>query len=228
YLRETIPPRNLTAPLLFISLACGILDATTYADFGTFASNQTGNTLILTLLLTSTPLPSSSNSAHILPTSVSLLSFLLFGFAFGHIGHYFGPRRRAWWLASLTVQLLAVLIPGVLLAMGEVKIAGQGGETEGNGKDWLILGLLAAGAGAQVGMARTSSNPEIPSAMLTSPLIDLLTDRHFFRPLFHPLARARNVRTLYVIALVGGSFLGAGIHKGSGTETVMWVSVGLR
>lgn len=42
YLRETIPPRSLTAPLLFISLACGILDATTYADFGTFASNQTG------------------------------------------------------------------------------------------------------------------------------------------------------------------------------------------
>lgn len=88
--------------------------------------------------------------------------------------------------------------------------------------------------------ARTSSNPEIPTAMLTSPFIDLLTDLNFFappplprpfvssHPFAHPRSRPRNVRILYVFALIGGCFLGAGIHKGGGTETVMWVSVGLR
>jgi hypothetical protein len=42
FLRQTLPVRELTGPLLVVTLATGILDATTYADFGVFASNQTG------------------------------------------------------------------------------------------------------------------------------------------------------------------------------------------
>lgn len=121
-----------------------------------YSVSRRRNTLILTLLLTSTPLLSStsttsSQSPHILPTAVSLLSFLVFGFVFGHLGHYFGPRKRCWWLSTLWVQVLAVLIPGVFLTTGVVRLrVGEGGE--GNGREWVVLGLLAAGAGAQVGM----------------------------------------------------------------------------
>ena len=73
--------------------------------------------------------------------------------------------------------------------------------------------------------------------MLTSPFIDLLTDSNFFaptphprssHPFHHPRSRPRNVRVLYVLALIGGCFLGAGVHKAGGTETVMWVSVAMR
>jgi hypothetical protein len=234
---------------------------------------------VLTLLLTSTPL-TSSNMPHILPTAISLFSFLLFGFAFGQLGHWFGVRKRGWWLASLVVQLAVLLGPAVLVSTHTLRL-GKGGST---GHATLLIGLLAAGAGAQVALvsgqiilfvkrirlrrtalmsskedsgaiaaeklkpdclailcqARTSSNPEIPTAMLTSPFIDLLTDPNFFAPLplpppfvsshpfTHPRSRQRNVRSLYVFVLIGGCFIGAGIHKGGGTELVLWLSVGLR
>jgi hypothetical protein len=42
--------------------------------------------------------------------------------------------------------------------------------------------------------------------MLTSPFVDLLTDPHLFVPFRHPHSRARNLRVLYIISLVGGSF----------------------
>lgn len=66
--------------------------------------------------------------------------------------------------------------------------------------------------------------------MLTSPLIDLLTDPNLFLRLPHsdPRVRPRNTRAMYVVALVGGSFIGAAVHRKVGTEWVMWVSVMLR
>ena len=80
------------------------------------------------------------------------------------------------------MQVLAVLIPGVLMAMGVVKIAGQGGEPKGrgNGKDWLVLGLLAAGAGAQVGMV--SSFFSNASRFISFFVPDLLSSSFLYSP----------------------------------------------
>lgn len=61
-----------------------LLDATTYADFSTFASNQTGNAILLTVAAVGT------RKVLVLLTGVSLGGFLGFAFIFGHIGHWFG------------------------------------------------------------------------------------------------------------------------------------------
>lgn len=83
-------------------MRASVLDATTYADFETFASNQTGyvsvsdqhrrshmlsNTLLLTLAAIGT------FPVEIVLTSVSLGGFVLFAFAFGQIGHMLGQYR---------------------------------------------------------------------------------------------------------------------------------------
>lgn len=75
---------------------------------------------------------------------------------------------------------------------------------------------------------RNCSVPECPSAMLTSPFIDLFTDPHFFVPLFSPKGRARNIRAMYVTSLIGGSFLGAGLRRTAGSEATLWVGVALK
>lgn len=56
-----------------------------------------------------------------------------------------------------------------------------------------------------------------------------------------PRARARNIRALYLLALIGGAFVGGGLWRAGaasrggggsqgsrGTEVVLWLSVGLR
>jgi uncharacterized membrane protein YfcA len=58
--------------------------------------------------------------------------------------------------------------------------------------------------------------------MLTSPLVDLVTDPHLFSTTFRkPQNNARSRRVTYIIALVVGVFLGAGIHKHAGPEVVI-------
>jgi hypothetical protein len=76
--------------------------------------------------------------------------------------------------------------------------------------------------------ARTSGNPEIPSAMLTSPYIDFLVDPALFKSVRGDGTRKRNVRFLYILALVGGGFVGGGVQQGGGTKAVLWLGMGLR
>jgi hypothetical protein len=41
-LQAQLAPNSLTGPLLLVTFCAGVLDTTTYFNFGTFASNQTG------------------------------------------------------------------------------------------------------------------------------------------------------------------------------------------
>lgn len=64
--------------------------------------------------------------------------------------------------------------------------------------------------------------------MLTSPYIDFFVDPGLFAPPQRPGSRSRNVRLLYICSLVGGGFVGGGIHKLGGTLPVLWLVVALR
>ena len=164
HLQHTVSPTFLPVQLIAIAFCTGILDATTYADFQTFASNQTGNAIMLPVGM--------MGVAHVqmLGTGVSLATFLFFGCVSGQIGHVFGHRKRWWMLLSSFIQATFVLIPAVLLYTGSVNISPQNAP--------LLLFFLATSAGFQVAMARNLDVNEVPTAMLTSPFIDFLTDRH--------------------------------------------------
>lgn len=134
-----MPARSLTAPLIVVSLACGLLDATTYHDYRTFASVATGNILVMTLQVVG--LETGSSTAL---TLSSLFSFIIFAFLAGAVARVVGPRRRCWLVASLLIQTVLFIIPSALLSSGALQVQGS--------LDWLLIGLLAGGAGVQVAM----------------------------------------------------------------------------
>jgi hypothetical protein len=76
--------------------------------------------------------------------------------------------------------------------------------------------------------ARTTGNPDLPSAMLTSPFIDFMIDPNLFKPIQEPESRSRNVRMSYLASLIAGGFVGGGPQRVGGTLTVIWVAFGLK
>ncbi|KAH8083736.1 hypothetical protein HD553DRAFT_51987 [Filobasidium floriforme] len=202
YLSAVLAPASMQYPLYLQSFATGVLDATTYADFGTFASNQTGNTILVTLAAFNT-IPVTLQL-----TGVSLASFVVSAFIAGNIGHRVGHRTRWWLLLSNCLQniiLLGCLIPSFWLR--DFMIGPH---------QWVMMMCFACSAGVQVAMARHVGCPEIPTAMLSSPLVDYITDPHLFRRWSDPRASARNRRTIYVFSIISGSFLGAALHRHAG------------
>lgn len=222
-LRDEVSSDALTGPLLLISFVCGVLDATIYYNFRIFASNQTGNTLILTIILAGLH-PSRSQLGL---AAVSLGSFLLFGFIFARLGLRFtnNSHRQKWWLlVSAITQAFFVLIPCVLLTI--LRAGKEPLELEDKW-DALMIGLFAAGSGVQVVMAK-SSGTGIPTAMLTSPYADCLLDEHLFAPVLSKKGKNRTIRIAYIFSLLLGSFFGGVVQKHVGTIAVVWAAFGLR
>ncbi|ORY27067.1 hypothetical protein BCR39DRAFT_560167 [Naematelia encephala] len=208
YLAETLPPQRVVYALVVQAFATGILDATTYADFSTFASNQTGNTILLAVSVIGT------HKVLLLLTGVSLACFLFGAFSFGHLGHFFGPRRRAWILISTFSQIIFL---GISIPLLSPRINSA-----------YPLALFATMSGAQVALARQSGMAELPTAPMTSSYVDLVSDKHLFVGFRHPNAGARNRRVAYVGAMIIGGFVGAGVRRWSGSREVVAVTVALK
>ncbi|OJA10968.1 hypothetical protein AZE42_08489 [Rhizopogon vesiculosus] len=208
HLQHTVSPTFFPAQLIAVAFCTGILDATTYADFQTFASNQTGNAIMLPVGMV------GAARVQMLGTGISLATFLFFGCLSGQIGHVLGHRKRWWLLLSSFIQATFVLIPAALLYTRSVIISQVNAP--------LLLFFLATSAGLQVSMARNLGVNEIPTAMLTSPFIDFLTDRHLFSGSWSDRKlMSRNRRLCYISAIWGGAFLGAVMHRYSGSKEVI-------
>lgn len=135
-------------------IALQALDATCYADLATFAANQTGNVIIITV-----------GVAHIAPpghetrlNAYSLAGYVVSALIAGRLGEVVGPRLRFWIMLSHGTQV-AFLVVGLALLYTEVIAA----------KSIVMLLIFAATSGVQVSQARTSSVPEIPTGEYLSP-----------------------------------------------------------
>ncbi|KAG2137036.1 hypothetical protein DEU56DRAFT_804677 [Suillus clintonianus] len=93
HLQHTVSPAAFPMQLVAIAFCTGVLDATTYADFQTFTSNQTGNAILLPVGM----MGAGGRHVQMLNTGVSLASLLFFGFLSGQVGHVVGHRKR-WWM----------------------------------------------------------------------------------------------------------------------------------
>lgn len=93
----------------------------------------------------------------------------------------------------------------------------------------VLLLLFACAAGLQVSQARSSGVPEVPTAMLSTPLVDLLVDPSLFKfSLTDPLVRSRNRRIAHISSMVIGGFCGAFLRKAKGTAPVIVLAVGMK
>ncbi|TPX18703.1 uncharacterized protein E0L32_002560 [Thyridium curvatum] len=135
--------------LLALSFATGIQDAISYPDYHCFASNQTGNTVLLALAAADvgTDLFNTAN------TCLSLGVFLGGCFTMGQIGNAVGARKR-WWLVltNLFSTALMFVAAGIQYAM-PVDVSGP--------RALGVITLLAFSSAAQVAMARPLNVPQI-------------------------------------------------------------------
>jgi len=117
-------------------------------------------------------------------------------------------RRRGWLLFNQFIQVILLVIAAVLISP-----AGPTATLVGGKQDWAVLMLFAAMSGQQVAMARQSSCAELPTAPMTSTFVDFVADHYLFSSWSDPKAAPRNRRVYYVVAMIGGSFIGAALHK---------------
>lgn len=214
---EDVASMSLVPCLVTQALSAGVLDATTYADFQTFASNQTGNAIVLTLAAV------GAARALVLLTGVSFAGFIAGAFLMGHLSNFLGPRRRYWLLITIFWQCCLLIICAVF-----VSPHGPPGTRVGAKNQWAVLFLFAHMSGAQVVMARQSACAELPTAPMTSSLVDFVADQYLFRSWGNPNAGPRNRRVMYMVAMIGGSFLGAILHRWTASWVVIMVAVLLK
>jgi len=177
--------------LIALGFATGIADVMSYKDFAVFASNQTGNTILFAVRVSGVPFALFSSIA------ASLFGFLVAGFISGQLGHFIGDHRRWWLVLDNFFQTILIFIVVALISKGVILTQGSNA--------WILILLLASSYGCQVAMARQLLCPEIPTAMLTSPFIDLLTDRKLFK--LHNVPRNR--RLFYLIFFIAGVVVGS-------------------
>lgn len=147
----------LESELLLLSFATGIQDAATYNDYQCFASNQTGNTVLLAVGLSGL-----SNSSFSLRTvGVSLGTFLAGCYLMGQLGNIVGPRKRFWIFASNVFQ--------TALVFAAVGIQWAASSSGSDATAMAVITLLAVSSGAQVAMARPLNIPQITTVSLPPP-----------------------------------------------------------
>jgi uncharacterized membrane protein YoaK (UPF0700 family) len=194
YLNEPVRENLfLECQLLVLAFAIGMQDATSYPDYFCFASNQTGNTVLLAVGVSGI----APNAFSIRNVGVSLSLFIAGGWVAGHLGNVFGPRRRSWLLATSFVQTCMVWAAVALQFLAPIHKTGP--------VAFIVLSLLAFSSSAQVAMARSLKMTEITTAMATAAYVDLLIDPK----LYSWKNRSRNRRVVFLFTLAAGSFAGA-------------------
>ncbi|OQV01236.1 hypothetical protein CLAIMM_06628 [Cladophialophora immunda] len=199
--------------LLILTFCTGMQDATTFPDYHCFASNQTGNTVMLAMAILLPDLTGKLFKTENI--GVALGFFLAAGWITGQLGHIIGPRSRLWIVFCNLIQTILVFIAAAIQYAYGIELEGT--------KTMVVIGLLAFAAGSQVVLSRALAITEISTAMATAAWVDLLIDPR----LFAAKNRPRNRRASFLAALVAGAFFGAGIYRGIGPATsVLFSAVG--
>lgn len=198
------------AELLLLAFATGMQDATTFPDYHCFASNQTGNTVLMAV-----GAAGIAGSLFSLPNiGVSLGLFVAGALIMGQIGNAVGGRRRLWLLVSNAIQTALVFAAAALQYRGGSVVEPEGPTAMG------VIALLAFSSGAQVAMARSTKVPEITTAMATAAWVDLLVDPR----LLAGRNRGRNRRAGFLLSLFAGSFAGAFVYQRVGSAFALVIS----
>ncbi|KAK7752419.1 hypothetical protein SLS62_005572 [Diatrype stigma] len=211
HLQEPVRPSTLVEVELSILTFCtGIQDAISFPDYHCFASNQTGNTVLLMVALLS---PSLDGEMFITANIGAALGFfLLAGWITGQLGHFVGPRRRIWLICCNFAQSC--------LVFAAAAIQYRAGIAARSAAAVAVTGLLAFASGSQVVQSRALATTEISTAMATAAWVDLVIDPHMLA--WHN--RPRNRRVCFLLSLAGGALTGAAIARSAGSSVALLIS----
>lgn len=211
HLRDEIKPTGIPWQLAAISYCTGVVDGATYIDFMIMTTNQTGNAILLIIgLAGGAPRTQAMNAG------ASFVTFLIFAFLSGRMGNSVGHRTRWWLLLNTCIQATIILFAATLLYHRVIP--------DGKPHETLLLILLSSAGGFQMAMVRSCDVGEIPTAVLTTPLVDLMIDRHLFaRGLSGSKIKARNMRILHCACMLGGAASGAILRQSLQPDAVLLV-----
>jgi uncharacterized membrane protein YoaK (UPF0700 family) len=215
----------LELQLCILSLAIGIQDAVSVVDFHCFASNQTGNTVLLAigLLRPTSRYPDSlpANTFSLLTTIISLCFFILGVVSSGQFANALRAPNKRWWLLSSSIFQTALVF-----TVAGLQFAYLDAQTDSTTIGRVALGFLAFASGMQVAMVRALKISDITTAMATAAYIDLFIDPKLAAA---PHAnRGRNRRIAFLLSLVAGTFIGAAIAREAGSPVAVTISGGLK
>lgn len=192
----------LEAQLLLLALAIGIQDAVAYPDYRCFASNQTGNTVVLAVGILHPNTGAVSELFSLSTVGVSLGVFVLGVLTNGVITNIFGLAAKRWWLLCTSLwQILLVILAAIL------QYNFSSATSFKTSVGLLTLALIAFASGLQVAMVRAMKISDITTATATAAYIDIFIDPKLLTGLTKN--RGRNRRAGFLAMLITGSFIGA-------------------
>ncbi|KAG2172983.1 hypothetical protein INT44_004724 [Umbelopsis vinacea] len=200
--------------LLLATFCTGLQDAISYPDFRCFASNQTGNTVVLAVGIANYHYNASKPDSlfHLPNIAMSLGMFLAGATITGQLGNYVGGRRRGWQFITNLAQTAMIFGAAGIQYSHDVEETGS----------WAlaVVALLAFSSGAQVAAARAFRVQEITTAMATAAWVDLVIDPKVLETKNHP----RDRRALFLVALIAGAFAGAFMYSKIGSPSALVLS----
>lgn len=198
----------LEGELLLLTFVIGMQDVTSFLDYSCFASNQTGNSV----LLSAGAFGLGADYIHPSNIGISLAAFVCGSFIVGQIGHFVGPRRRWWLMLSSLLQTAMVSAAAAMQFLLPIE------RTDGASR--VVIALLAFSSGGQVAMPRGLNITEITTAMATAAWVDLSMDPG----IWERKNRARNRRIGFIAFLILGSIFGAWTYRRIGSEYVLLIN----
>ncbi|CAF1141966.1 unnamed protein product [Adineta steineri] len=206
FFRDDIDTKHVDLQLMAFGFGTGVVDVMSYKDFGVFVSNQTGNTVFFGARI------AGQSSAVYSLICASLFGFLISGFISGQIGHRIGNKRRWWLICNTCFQTILIFV--VIVLMSKKTILPK------DSNAYVLALLLSISYGCQMAMAKHLSCPEIPTAVLTSPFMDLLTDPKLFKRHNIP----RNRRFFYILLFLVGIIVGSFSYKEMSSEFTLGIA----
>jgi len=206
--------------LLFSYITTGLLDSAATAEFGSFVSMQTGNTVYVGLGLSN-----PTGSTRWIKSGTSILAFCLGSFLFARYHRRFSVRRRWVLISSTLIQLLCVIAAALI-----VTFASNEGEGGNHDKHWhvlLPLGLVAFQSAGQAVVSRALNYNALTSVVLTSIYCDLFMDAKLFASFAENPDRNRRVAAPLLL-LVGAIMGGAWARSDIGITGALWTAAVLK
>lgn len=197
--------------LIVLTFSTGIQDAASFPDYRCFTSNQTGNTVFLMVALV---MPELSGNLFVTANIGASLGFFLAGaFLTGQIGHFVGPRRRAWLVFCNFLQACMVFAAAGIQYKYGVELRGS--------RTIAVIALLAFSAGSQIVQSRSLKMIEISTAMATAAWVDVMVDKHMF---ILKGNRSQCRRIGFLVSLFVGALVGAAVYRMAGSAVALYVS----
>jgi uncharacterized membrane protein YoaK (UPF0700 family) len=181
--------------LIALTVVTGLVDAVSYIALGhVFVANMTGNVVFLAFAL------AGAQGFSLAASALALVAFALGAAVSGRVVTHLGPRRGRVLAVTVTLE---VVVTAVAVVVGWTVFDPGHGATR-----YVLVTLLAVGAGMQNGTARKLAVPDLTTTVLTQTIAGLAFESRIGGGANSRIGR----RGLAAVAMFIGALVGAALE----------------